>query len=254
MTKIIWIISIQTLICTKVHSQKIDTTCGKHQFYSNYIPFTLLKIVNERITNSKIPIILFLHGAGERGTDNRKNLEIAIPTLVNSITKSKKSCYILAPQCPENDKWVKTDWKRESHKTDSIINWPLKYAVLILDSLLTTNNSIDKTKIYLIGISMGGFGTWELIERFPNKFAAAIPVCGGGDTSNTEAFRSTPIWAFHGRKDNLVKVSRTIDMIRSINKDINKAKITIFENDGHLFWDNVFKNEKVKNWLFLNKK
>jgi predicted peptidase len=237
-----------------IYSQNIDTI--KNDFYLNSkrLPYVFLKIGKNLSNKKKYPLILFLHGAGERGDQNIEQLTVAIPVLVKTIISSKNyPCFILIPQCPKNQKWVNTDWFKTSHIMEKNMTWPLEATIMLLDSIVKNFYLIDSSKIYVTGISMGGFGTWELIQRFPNKFAAAVPICGGGDTTNAKLISNTAIWAFHGKMDKVVKVSRTIDMIKVINKEKKRAKMTIFENEGHSCWNTVYKNSRTIEWLFRQK-
>lgn len=249
-TCLLWLFAFKSL-----DAQTVDTIKGTYNIKEHSLPFCLIKIGQKIKTNIKTPVLLFLHGAGEQGNNNITQLQVGLPILIKSILETTKDpCYIIVPQCPENEKWVNTDWTKTSHIMETKINWSLNGALQILDSIIKSNNAIDTNRIYLTGLSMGGFGVWDILQRFPNKFAAAIPICGGGDTSLVEVIKKTPIWAFHGRKDKLVKVTRTIDMVTAINKKGGKAKITILEKQGHLCWNAVYENKTLITWLFSNKR
>jgi len=113
---------------------------------------------------------------------------------------------------------------------------------------------IDKGRIYLTGLSMGGYGTWDLISRRPELFAAAIPVCGGGDPAQAEKLAKLPIWAFHGDADPLVPVERPRDMIAAIKKAGGEPKYTEYKGVGHDAWTPTYRDSKVLDWLFEQKK
>ena len=230
------------------YTQKIDTV----KSHTISLPYTLLKIGTAK-EKEKMPVILFLHGAGERGRDNSIQITVGLPQLIHSIKKTHHfPCIIVAPQCPTDDKWVDTDWASLSHQMAFSMTKSLSGAIELLDSIIKINPAVDLNRIYVTGISMGGFGTWELLQRYPNKFAAAIPICGGGDTSQVSQIKRCPIWAFHGKKDKLVKVSRTIDMYNKLSEINGGVKLSILEKEGHLCWNSVYKNENVVNWLFSN--
>lgn len=242
------------LVSFRTYSQTTDTIKGMQVVGTNKLPFILLHIKSEKGKDKKAPVILFLHGAGERGNDNQKQLQAGVPALVKSIKENKtRSCILLLPQCPENEKWVNTDWTLSSHTMEKNMSWPLQGAISILDSVLKADKEADSSRVFLTGLSMGGFGTWELLQRFPEKFAAAIPICGGGDTARAAVIKTVPVWAFHGKKDKLVKVSRTTEMVAAIRKHDPVVRMTIFENEGHLCWNKVYENKEVINWLFSNK-
>ena len=119
----------------------------------------------------------------------------------------------------------------------------------LTDWLLSTL-PIDTNRIYVTGLSMGGFGTWDLISRYPNKFAAAAPVCGGGDIKQAHKLVNIPIWAFHGAKDRVVTVNRTRDMIEAIKNSGGTPKYTEYPNLGHFCWDAAYNEQDFLEWLF----
>ncbi len=240
----------------QINAQRIDTIKSKFSFEKNILLFTLLKIGSPDSSNEKIPLVLFLHGAGERGNDNKSQLQVGLPLLVNTaLLNGIINFWVLVPQCPEDSKWVNTDWTKSSHSMDPKLSYPLNLAISAMDSIIKSNQIIEQNRIYITGLSMGGFGTWELIQRFPNKFAAAVPVCGGGDTNEARKTKLImPIWAFHGRKDKIVKVSRSIEMINAVKKRNAFAKLTIYESEGHLCWNRVYSDSNLLIWLFLQKR
>jgi len=124
----------------------------------------------------------------------------------------------------------------------------------VLEKLLK-NKNIDKNRIYLTGLSMGGFGTWDFLSRFPEIFACGVPVCGGGDEEKANLIKDIPIWAFHGAKDKVVKVERSRNMINAIKKFTeNKCKYTEYKNLGHNCWTKTYNNDLLLEWIFSQKK
>ena len=233
-----------------IFSQTFYTQKKLHSINGTNIPFSLLYL-NCDSFHFNLPLILFLHGAGERGNDNQSQLTIGLPKLIENI---KTPCLIVAPQCPKNEKWVNTDWTLPSHTMEKNCNTPLSACLQIIDSLLSLPEKIDSGRVYLTGLSMGGFGTWELLQRYPKKFSAAIPICGGGDLKECKSLTKIPIWAFHGKKDKLVPVSRTVNMISCIQKNGGISKMEIMEKAGHLCWNEVYKKKEVVSWLMSQKK
>ncbi len=234
---------------TEATSQVVDTIRGSFALDSRVLPYTLYQCGTSANNTVKSPIILFLHGAGERGNDNRLQVSRVVPRILQTLQEMKVEHWcLLAPQCPENEKWVNKEWNAASHTMDSSPGWPLAFAVQVLDSLLVSDK-LDTNRIYVTGLSMGGFGTWELVQRYPWKFSAAIPICGGGDLAQAPKLKNVPIWAFHGKKDRLVKVSRTIDMVNAIKKVKGKARMTLFEDQGHICWEPVYGNAGVIQWM-----
>lgn len=240
------------------HTILKDTVKGIYSKNTNKIAFTQLTY-NLDSSDKKYSFILFLHGAGERGIDNNAHLKVGLPNLVNSLKKvGLKNFVILAPQCPLNERWVDVDWTTTSHSMTRNPHWPLDLVFSLMDSITRTNPNLDTTRFYVTGLSMGGYGTWEVIQRRPNSFAAAIPICGGGDKMTGKILVNIPIWMFHGSKDKAVPVVRTTDMFNSIKKEMGssilKAKMTIYENKGHLIWNETYDNQEVIQWFVTQRK
>jgi predicted peptidase len=203
--------------------------------------------------NKKYPLILFLHGAGERGDNNLVPLTHFAPYILDSTKREKYPCFVLIPQCPKEKKWVETDWKLLRHKQPKEISDVLKNVLEIMN-LLEKKYPIDTKRIYIIGLSMGGFGVWDLVTRMPKKFAAAVPVCGGGDENVAHTLKNLPIWAFHGKLDAVVKVSRTQNMIETIKKAGGNPKYTEYPEVQHDSWKYAYKEEEMWKWLFEQKR
>jgi len=198
--------------------------------------------------NKRYPLILFFHGVGECGSDNIKQLKVGLPDIFKQ-TQIAYPCCILAPQCPRYQKWVnvKFDTLRQAQYANP--EKSMELVLLLLDQIMLEQN-IDTNRIYIMGLSMGGFATWDIITRYPNKFAAAVPVCGGGDESQAYKITQLPLWAFHGAKDPLVKVVRSQNMIAAIRKAGGKPHYTEYSDVGHGCWNKAFSNAELYKWLF----
>lgn len=197
------------------------------------------------------PLVLFLHGAGERGSDNTKQLVHGLKEFAKDENRAKYPCFVVAPQCPDGKKWVEVDWSADTHKQ------PEESAALTLTreliASMTKNLRVDPQRIYVTGLSMGGYGTWDMITRTPNTFAAAAPICGGGDETLAGRVTNVPIWAFHGDKDTAVKVERTRRMIAAIEKEGGKPKYTEYAGVGHDSWTRTYADPEFMAWLFTQK-
>jgi len=179
--------------------------------------------------------------------------------LVNSLKKAGlKNFVVLAPQCPLNERWVDVDWSTTSHVMKKNPHWPMDLVLSLMDSITGSNVNFDTTRFYVTGLSMGGYGSWEVLQRRPDVFAAAVPICGGGDKLLGRSLVKIPIWMFHGTKDKAVPVVRTTDMFTSIKNELGsyplKAKMTIYENKGHLIWNETYDNQEVIKWLISQRK
>jgi len=203
--------------------------------------------------STKYPIILFLHGSGERGNDNNVQLTYIDSVFAKEKLQSENPCFILAPQCQIDKRWVDVDWDLPNHTTPENPSTPLKLANLLLDSLLQFY-PIDKNRIYITGLSMGGYGTWDFISRYPDKFAAAIPICGGGDQNMAAIISGVPIWCFHGAKDKLVPAFRSQNMINAIKAVGGNPIYTEYPDLGHLCWSTAYSTPELFTWLFSQSK
>ena len=200
----------------------------------------------------KYPLVLFLHGAGERGDDNSKQLVHGTKEFAKDENRQKFPCFVIAPQCPDGKKWSEVDWSADTHKQpeESI---SLKLTRELMASL-EKEFRIDTKRLYVTGLSMGGYGTWDLVSRTPDVFAAAIPVCGGGDETQAERLTKLPIWVFHGDKDTAVKPERSRRMVEAIKKAGGSPKYTEYPNVGHDSWSKTYSNPDVIAWLFAQRK
>ena len=174
------------------------------------------------------PLVLFLHGAGERGDDLQKVKTHGPPKLVE---QGQQFPFILVcPQCPEG-----TWWKMEPLTT-------------LLDEV-ERKLRVDKTRIYVTGVSMGGYGTWELAMTQPERFAAIVPICGGGRPWMAPLLKRVPVWAFHGAKDKDVLPRESEDMVNALKAAGGDAKLTIYPDATHDSWSMTYTNPDVYAWM-----
>jgi len=174
------------------------------------------------------PLILFLHGAGQRGD----NLELLKEHGVAKIVESRPDFpfIVVSPQCPADDWWT----------TDGLI--------ALLDEV-EKKYRIDKKRIYLTGLSMGGFGTWNLAMEQPHRFAALVPICGRGNPLLVHRIAHLPIWVFHGAKDQVVPISNSHEMVRALRKHGAKPKFTIYPDAPHDSWTRTYENPRLYEWM-----
>ena len=256
-TKTIIILIFSLLIIFNANAQvdKFERRVHKNtDIYSKSIPYRLF-IPDNYDATKKYPIVLFLHGAGERGTDNQSQITSSKGALLWASEANQKDhpCFIVAPQCPNGDQWVNTSWGLGSYSITKIpISQALKMVVNLLDTL-KANYSLDTTSFFVTGLSMGGYGTWDIITRFPQMFRAAIPICGAGDPSKAKLLAKTPIWCFHSADDNTVPVKGTREMVDAINEQgINNRDnfYTEYTNAGHFAWVPAYSEPDLVTWLF----
>jgi predicted peptidase len=216
------------------------------------VPYRLMK--PEKIEEGKkYPLILFLHGGGENGNDNNLHLYIGAEDFAKPENRQKHPCFALFPQCPKGSHWALRDMRwglgGSPEKTPDPLDLSFALVEILMDKL-----PIDKDRIYVTGLCTGGVGTWTAIQRRPDFFAAAIPICGGGDTKQAEKVKNVPIWAFHGDQDTVVSVENTQRSIAAVIKAGGKPKMTIYPGVGHNSWSATYGNPEVLNWLFDQKK
>ncbi|HUL43970.1 MAG TPA: PHB depolymerase family esterase [Bacteroidota bacterium] len=192
------------------------------------------------------PLILWLHGAAGRGTDNMSNIsganELGSHFWISPANQKSHPCFVLAPQCPDTSLWVANDGRENPPDELDLV------AGLLTE--LEKTYSIDTNRVYVVGQSMGGIGTWEILERYPDKFAAGIPLCGLGDTRKASLLTQVPIWAFHGAADSVVDVSRAREMIGAIRKAGGHPKYTEYKDVGHDVWTFAFGEPSLITWVF----
>jgi predicted peptidase len=199
----------------------------------------------------KYPLVLFLHGAGERGKDNEKQLIHGVAEFAKEENRKKYPCFVIAPQCPTGSGW--SDFLSKKKAPSKEQSEPGRLAVELVESL-QKELSIDPKRLYITGLSMGGYGTWDIIARHPDLFAAAVPICGGGDPGQAEKFAKLPIWVFHGGKDPVVKPERSREMVEAIKKAGGEPKYTEYPEVGHNSWVKAYQDADMMAWLFAQKR
>jgi|SaaInlStandDraft_1057018.scaffolds.fasta_scaffold20893_2 predicted peptidase len=192
----------------------------------------LLSLPENYESKDEWPLILFLHGAGERG-DNLDRVKIhGPPKLIAS--GEKLPFIVVSPQCPK-DRW-----------------WNAVELTALLDEIVEKHN-VDESRIYVTGLSMGGFGTWSLAMYSPKRFAAIAPICGGGDRQFGKYLKDIPAWIFHGAKDSAVPVQRSIEMAEAIKKSGGDPKLTIYPEANHDSWTESYANPELYDWFLSHR-
>lgn len=221
------------------------------------------------------PLVIFLHGAGERGSDNESQLKNAILKVVGDGKDNEWSkAVVVAPQCPSStggntnsdvndpNKWAETNWTQGNYLQDNLPESAPLHAVAELVKEYVASGYIDPTRVYVVGLSMGGFGTWDLISRYPELFAAAVPICGGGPSDKIDILKDIPIYAFHGSSDTVVPYAGSQGMYTAINNAGGKNIIFYtFAGAGHGIWDQAItfagsgnSYPALESWLFSQSK
>jgi dipeptidyl aminopeptidase/acylaminoacyl peptidase len=205
--------------------------------------------------SKQYPLILFLHGASARGADNERQLggagQWGTVLWVQQETQQQHPAFVLAPQANRNDsRWVR-QWRADPAR-DPADKEPLELVVELIDSL-EREFSIDPDRLYITGLSMGGFGVWIAISRYPDKFAAAIPICGGGDPSAIGE-TTAKVWAFHGAADTLVPPRRSREMIEALRRGGADPRYSEYPGVGHNAWQRAYHEPELVEWLFAQRR
>jgi len=178
------------------------------------------------------PLILFLHGAGERGD----NLDLVKKHGPPKIVEQKCLPFIIvSPQCPAEKRWSVRDLD------------------LLLEKIIK-DHRVEKTRIYLTGLSMGGYGTWEYATEKPERFAAIAPICGGGSPWQAYRLASMPVWVFHGTKDPVVPIEKSEEMVKALKKVNGNVKFTVYPEAGHDSWTETYNNQKLYDWFLKHQR
>ena len=219
--------------------QKFQTTIT-HKVKLNYLLY--LPAGYSAKARKQWPLMLFLHGAGERGTNLMKVAVHGPPKLVQN--KSDFPFIVVSPQCPTGERW----------QNESLL--------ALLDHVIKTHK-VDTNRLYLTGLSMGGYGSWSLASEEPHRFAAVVPICGGGQSvpillagkEKREALKALPIWAFHGAKDPVVKLEESEKMVNAFKQIGNKTiKLTVYPEATHDSWTETYDNPELYKWLLEHRR
>ncbi len=180
-------------------------------------------------------MILYLHGAGERGEDLERITVHGIPRLLRE--GRRFPFVVVAPQWSDPESW-----------------WDVVFLGALLDEA-GERYRIDPDRIYVTGLSMGGFGTWDLLVKFPDRFAAAVPVCGGGNPLLASRIRHIPVWVFHGALDDTVPVRRSREMVEALRAaDAVEVRYTEYPDVGHDAWTPAYSNPEVYQWMLRHRR
>lgn len=254
--KIIFSFCLIILCSISVSAQtELNTLFSFHQFEkdSDTLLYRMLKpdSINE---GQSYPLVIFLHGAGQRGSDNKKQLDHGVWNFALPEIREKYPAFVVAPQCPEDERWSVLNWDGEVNQTFGDSLSPSLHTTRNLLDEIIQEYPIDTSRVYITGLSMGGFGTWEFTQRFPSIITAAVPVCGGGDLTKANLISNIPIWAFHGALDNVVKPEFSRAMVDSFRELGGKPRYTEYPDVNHGSWFPAYSDLDMIDWLFRQRK
>lgn len=234
----------------------------KHYFMQqgDTMPYRLLLPVSYNPAN-KYPLILFLHGAGERGNDNAKQLVHGAALFLKDSIRKNYPAIVVFPQCSAASFWSNIGYHFDSAINKGVMEFkedgePSRAMNLLIGlyKQLQKNYSLDYSRLYIGGLSMGGMGTFEFTRRIPNTFAAAFAICGGADTATAKKITNTAWWIFHGLKDDVVNPEFSKNMAAALKANGAEVKLTLYPDDGHNSWDDAFREPAFFSWMFSHKK
>jgi predicted peptidase len=212
------------------------------------LKYRLFKPAAYSASGTNYPLVLFLHGAAGLGDDNQHQFnggnEVPPLALSGDDAQARFPSFIMAPQCPRGESW--SGYGKE----------PAAMIRLTFGAIesLQKEFHLDSSRLYLVGISMGGNGAWDVAVRFPDKFAAVVPICGAGDTDTAKKLIKLPIWCFHGANDPLISVSYARRMIAALRKAGGSPRYTEYPGVGHDSYRNAFREPELLPWLFGQKR
>lgn len=181
------------------------------------------------------PLLLFLHGVGERGSDVTRVATHGVPQLLE---RGKNFPFlIVSPQCPEDRTW--------DELTDGLLD--------LLDTVVASLRA-DPARLYLTGISMGAFGAWKLAAAAPDRFAALVPICGGADEAWVPCLAGLPTWVFHGALDPVVPVQTSQRMVQALEAAHAPVKLTIYDDLAHACWERAYREPELYDWLLAQRR
>lgn len=217
------------------------------------LPEKTIKLPETNPSAAQYPLVIFLHGSGERGTQNHEQMRNGVHAFCEEWVREKYPHYLLVPQCPPDQRWGGTskDWQSLYQEEPTI---PGRMVLELVEKMLQEHPDIDPKRVYITGLSMGGFGTFDLLMRRPDLFAAGMPVCGGGDPRYADKIKDIPLWILHGGLDDVVLPRCSRRIVEALEKIGGKVKYTEYSTMYHDVWNVVYYNPTVLEWLFTQRK
>ena len=240
-------------LSASVVAQVSDTSLFERRIFEHkgfHLPYRILYPENYN-PSEKYPLIIFLHGSGERGDNNAKQLTHGAKMFVEK-NRKQFPAVVVVPQCPEGLRWSGFKWEDRTTVYQSPKEaTPPMAALCALVKQMTKQKYIDRKRVYIGGLSMGGMGTFDILWRMPTTFAAAFPICGAGDPSKVAGYAGrTSLWIFHGAKDEVVSPECSRTMYEALKKAGAKVRYTEYPEDGHDSWNSAFAENELMPWLF----
>jgi len=213
------------------------------------------RLIPDANRQRKYPLVIFLHGSGERGNDNDAQLLWGVMNFATDQAMLTHPAIVIAPQCPKEQTWssVTFDKDRKVMKLNAEPSKPMSLLIGLIRHCEATM-PVDTNRIYITGLSMGGYGTFDALERYPNLFAAAVPVCGAGDTSRAASIAHIPMWIYLGAEDPAVNPLNGLAMLEALTNAGAHPGFTQYPEVGHFSWLGAYTDPLMMEWLFRQHK
>ena len=259
--RIFLLFSFGLLLCGATQAQDLNAYEKRRYVDSqgNSLPYRIL--FPERYDHGKrYPLVLFLHGAGERGKDNELQLTHGASLFLKDENRKGFPAFVVFPQCPQDAWWAAVDLDVNHTPIALDFDYSRKITAVLksaveLTQMLIKKERVDSKRIYIVGLSMGGMGTFEAVFRYPGLFAAAIPICGGGDSkAYDKRVAKIPFWIFHGAQDDVVDVKYSREMYARLRELKAEVKYTEYPGIQHESWPYAFAEPQFLPWLFSKKR
>jgi predicted peptidase len=230
-----------------------QTHLFSHEKYVNSKGETLKyrQLISDYNPQIKYPLIIFLHGSGERGDDNEAQLKWGVLNFATDQIMKMHPSIVIAPQCPNDMSWY--NFSESDMSLQPTPSQPMKLVIELINDAIS-KFPVDTNRIYITGLSMGGFGTFDAISRYPNLFAAAVPVCGGGDITKAKSIAHIPMWIFHGAQDSAVNPKLSQNMVEALTKAGAHPGFTQYPETGHFSWIAAYSDPMMMEWLYSQRK
>lgn len=254
------LLTIALLLFVQLANAQDKTLFSKEQFVKGGDTLQYRMLLPENFDEKKqYPVLFFLHGAGERGSNNEAQLIHGSKLFLNPENRKNFPAIIIFPQCPQDDYWANViigDGKKLERFSFQKGGKPRKSMELLiaLVAKIKSEKFSDKDRFYVGGLSMGAMGTYEILRRKPNVFASAFAICGGDHVENVKKYKHVPLWIFHGAKDSVVPIQKSEIVVNELKRLNSDVKFRVYPDANHNSWDPAFAEPDFLSWIFSYRK
>lgn len=250
-------IFLAILVCVTAAglAQAQPSRFSREKYIENGDTLSYRLLIPDANRQRKYPLVVFLHGSGERGSDNDAQLKWGVMNFATDQNMLAHPAIVIAPQCPERQTWsnLTSDQNRKILTLNPEPSKPMRLLIALIRQL-AAKLPVDTNRIYITGLSMGGYGAYDALERYPNLFAAAVPVCGAGDTSRAASIAHVPMWIYLGAEDPAVNPLNGLAMLEALTHAGAHPGFTQYPEVGHFSWLGAYSDPLMMEWLFRQHK